>query len=141
MLACDPYALPCDMDHKGKGRFKRAGGRIAVCGEARLLGRKADIEKYLASKPGGDLRADYMNIRGTMANGKRGVGGWNWTRNKKFIFDALEYDLELRLVTNPDAPLRAGGNTYQRELKFLADKGCSWHRVSDYWRVFKARTA
>jgi hypothetical protein len=74
-----------------------------------------------------------------MANGKAGVGGWNWTRNKAFIDDAIASGNEIRLVTNPDAPLYSGGNVYQRELKYLKDKGYGWEQVGDYWRLTRVR--
>jgi hypothetical protein len=60
------------------------------CGGPVLLGRKADIEDYVAGKPGGGFDADFLHIRGTYGRGKKSVGGWNWTRNKGFIDDALE---------------------------------------------------
>jgi hypothetical protein len=104
-----------------------------------LLGRKADIEAYMASKSGGVFDADFLNIRGTMAGGKKGVGGWNWTRNKRFIDDALDSGKEIRLVTDPNAPLYEGGNTYQRELRYLKDRGYRPEQVGDYWRVVRAR--
>ena len=104
-----------------------------------MLGRKGDIEDYIASKPDGEFDADFLNIRGTMDKGRKGVGGWNWTRNKRFIDDALSSDNEIRLVTDPDAPLYSGGNTYQRELQYLQDKGYGWEQVDDYWRVVRVR--
>ncbi len=74
-----------------------------------------------------------------MAKGRKGVGGWNWTRNKRFIDDALEAGREIRLVTDPGVPLYKGGNTYQRELKYLQGKGFGWVQVDDYWHVFRIR--
>ena len=75
-----------------------------------------------------------------MAGGSRGVGGWNWTRNKRFIDDALDSGSEIRLVTDPTRPLYKRGNTYQRELKYLRkNKGYGWEQVGDYWRVIKVR--
>jgi len=38
-------------------------------------------------------------------------------------------------VTDPARPLRAGGNTYQRELRYLAALGYRWQRCGDHWRV------
>lgn len=103
--------------------------------DARLLGRKCDIERFLAANPTSNLTADFLNLRGTMAGGRRGVGGWTWTRNKRFIADALTKGVELLLVTDPARPLRAGGNTYQRELRYLAALGYRWQRCGDHWRV------
>jgi hypothetical protein len=116
----------------GKVAAETTGGRVA------LLGRKADIEEYISWKPEIDFGADFLNIRGTMAGGKKGVGGWNWTRNKRFIDDALSQG-EVRLVTSPEEPLYMGGNTYQRELRYLSDKGYGWEPAEDYWRVVRAR--
>jgi len=31
--------------------------------------------------------------------------------------------------------LYRGGNTYQRELKYLKDKGYEWTSAGDHWRV------
>jgi len=70
-----------------------------------LLGRKVDIDEYIAGNPDKEFSADFLNIRGTMDDGKKGVGGWNWTRNKRFIDSAIENGQEIRLVTDPDVPL------------------------------------
>ncbi|HEY3684800.1 MAG TPA: LamG-like jellyroll fold domain-containing protein [Streptosporangiaceae bacterium] len=104
-----------------------------------LLGRLADMKQYIANKPEGSFDADFLNIRGTMANGKKGVGGWNWTRNKQFIDNAISSGREVRLVTNPDAPIYSGGNVYQRELKYLTSNGFGWERVDDHWRLVRTR--
>src|SRR5215467_824426 len=103
-----------------------------------LLGRLADTKAYMASKAG-SFDADFLNIRGTMAGGKAGVGGWNWTRNKAFIDNAIAAGREIRLVTDPEAPLYSGGNTYQRELKYLIDNGFGWQQADDYWQVIRVR--
>ena len=108
-----------------------------------LLGTKADIQSYMASKPEGEFDADFLNIRGTMAGGKGGAGGWTWTRNKAFIDDALNAGKEVRLVTDPNPSLPAppggwpyvGGNTYARELNYLIGKGYGWQPVDDYWQI------
>ncbi|MEU0413506.1 polymorphic toxin-type HINT domain-containing protein [Streptomyces griseorubiginosus] len=72
--------------------YVTAGGQdLLVHNSTCLLGREGDIDDYLDGSPGID--ADVLNLRGTM-NGKRGqkgakgVGSWNWTRNKRFIDDA-----------------------------------------------------
>lgn len=103
-----------------------------------LLGRKTDIEKFLERNPRATASADFLNLRGTMAQGKRGVGGWTWTRNKRFMTDALLRGIEIVMVTDPDRPIHAGGNTYQRELRFLAGKGYRWTRSGEHWRVVPA---
>lgn len=108
-------------------------------GSARLLGRKRDIERYLARNPTADVTADFLDLRGTMADGRRGVGGWTWTRNKRFIVDALAQGQKVLLVTDPERPLRSGGNTYQRELRYLAAMGYRWERSGDHWRVRRTR--
>jgi hypothetical protein len=53
--------------------------------------------------------------------------------------DALNSGTEVRLVTNPNEPLYKGGNTYQRELRYLQDKGYGWQPVGDYWQVVRVR--
>lgn len=65
----------------------------------------------------------------------KGAGRYWWTRNKRFIDDALDRGDELRLVTNPNQPLYQGGNVYQRELKYLQDRGYRWIPKDDYWVV------
>jgi hypothetical protein len=101
----------------------------------RLLGRKSDIEHYLVLNPSANVTADFLNLRGTMARGKRGVGGWNWTRNKRFITEALARGDEILLVTDPELPIRSGGNTYQRELRYLGSRGYRWERSANHWRI------
>ncbi|GAB3505781.1 RHS repeat-associated core domain-containing protein [Phytohabitans suffuscus] len=105
-----------------------------------LLGRRADIEDYVASKPGVDF--NILNVRGNMRgknDSTKGVGAWNWTRNKRFINDALDRGDEIRLVTNPQAPMYRGGNVYKNELRYLQGKGYGWETVDDYWRVVRVR--
>jgi len=34
-----------------------------------------------------------------------------------------------------------GGNTYQREFKYLTDNGFGWQQVDDYWQLFRTRAA
>ena len=65
----------------------------------------------------------------------KGAGRWNWTRNKSFIDDAIERGDEIRLVTNPNEPLYQGGNTFQRELRYLQDRGYTWQEQGDYWNA------
>jgi hypothetical protein len=103
-----------------------------------LLGQKLDIEQYLDLNPAVHASADFLNLRGSMAEGKRGVGGWTWTRNKKFMVEALTHG-EILLVTDPERPLHAGGNTYQRELRYLTAKGYRWERYGAHWRLVHGR--
>lgn len=65
----------------------------------------------------------------------KGAGRWNWTRNKRFIDGAIERGDEIRLVTNPNEPLYQGGNTFQRELRYLQDRGYTWQEQGDYWNA------
>ncbi|WP_141748454.1 hypothetical protein [Amycolatopsis mediterranei] len=51
----------------------------------------------------------------------------------------LNGDRDVRLVTDPCKPLCRMGNTYQRELKYLKDKGYTWQWIDDYWQVFRGR--
>ena len=89
-----------------------------------VLGRYiGGTERYIG-EPGFNV----LNVPG------KGAGRWNWTRNKRFIDDAIERGDEIRLVTNPYKPLYSGGNTYQRELKYLNQRGYGRFEPSgDYW--------
>ncbi|WP_254402036.1 hypothetical protein [Streptomyces sp. AC555_RSS877] len=71
--------------------------------------------------------------------GAKGVGSWNWTRNKRFIDDALASGRPIRLVTDPTKPLYSKDNVYQRELKYLQDKGYGWRKMDGYWEVVRIR--
>ncbi|MEU5438736.1 RHS repeat-associated core domain-containing protein [Streptomyces sp. NPDC020719] len=113
-----------------------AGHDALVHNSTCLLGTKKGIEDYL-SDSSGDF--DFLNVRGTMANGTKGVGAWNWTRNKRYIDDALASGTPIRLVTDPTKPLYRGGNVFQRELKYLEGKGYGWTQVDDYWEVVRVR--
>jgi RHS repeat-associated protein len=97
-----------------------------------VLGTYDDIRHYI--KRPGDFDADFLNIPGM-----KGPGSWNWTRNKRFIDDALASGKPIRLVTDPTKPLYIKGNVYQRELKYLRDKGYGWRKVDDYWEVVRIR--
>ncbi|MFI0976888.1 polymorphic toxin-type HINT domain-containing protein [Streptomyces sp. NPDC021093] len=102
-----------------------------------LLGNRPGINGHRAAHP--DLDFHVLNLRGTMANGTKGTGAWNWTRNKRFIDDALARGIPIRLVTDPTKPLYRLGNVYQRELKYLEGKGYGWRKVDDYWEVIRVR--
>ncbi|MFG3370523.1 hypothetical protein ACGF0K_36940 [Streptomyces sp. NPDC048156] len=71
--------------------------------------------------------------------GEKGVGGWNWTRNKRFIDDALKDGGSIRIVNDPTVPLYKRGNVFQRELKYLKDKGYGWREDGEYWEVYRVR--
>jgi hypothetical protein len=92
--------------------------------QVNVLGRYiGGTERYLG-EPGFNV----LNVPG------KGTGRWNWTRNKRFIDDAIERGDEIRLVTNPSKPLYSGGNTYQRELKYLNKRGYGrFEQSGDYW--------
>ena len=62
-----------------------------------------------------------------------GTGRWWWSRNRAFLDDAIARGDEIRLVTNPHAPLYSGGNVYQRELRYLRDRGFLFEQRDDYW--------
>lgn len=104
-----------------------------------LLGKYQDIKDYIAAAPPGTFDADFLNFQGTTKNGTAGVGSWTWTRNKRYIDDALAAGKELRLVTDPDTPIYKMGNVYQRELKYLKDNGYEWIPEGDYWVVVRVR--
>jgi len=98
-----------------------AGG----AGQVTVLGRfTGGVDAYVG-KPGFNT----LNLP------KSGTGRWNWTRNKSFIDDAINRGDEIRLVTNPNEPLYQGGNTFQRELRYLQDRGYTWQEQGDYWNA------
>ncbi|MGW4213107.1 RHS repeat domain-containing protein, partial [Lentzea sp. NPDC004789] len=97
--------------------------------EITILGRTANVEEYVAGKPG------YNTLKVPWA----GPGKWNWTRNKRFIDDAIASGGEVRLVTDPFTPIYEGGNFYQRELKYLKDRGFTFEARDDYWVVKRGR--
>ncbi|MEU6380463.1 hypothetical protein, partial [Streptomyces sp. NPDC046909] len=73
-----------------------------------------------------------------------GSGKWNWTRNKKFIDQALASGKPVRLVTDPNSPQYKRGNVFQRELKYLQGKGYGWRQVGfdenfPVWEVYRVR--
>jgi len=112
-----------------------AGSNPAIA----LLGKYQDIKDYIAAGPPGAFDADFLNFQGTAKKGTAGVGSWNWTRNKRYIDDALAAGKEVRLVTDPNTPIYEKGNVYQRELKYLKDNGYGWVPVDDYWVVVRVR--
>ena len=70
----------------------------------------------------------------------KGTGAWNWTRNKRFIDDAVSRGDEIRLYVDPANPLYRGGNVYQRELSYLNNRGYNhFEQVDDYWVVTRGR--
>ena len=104
----------------------KAGTEVAeevATRQVTVLGRYVGgTERYLG-EPG-------FNVLNAPA---RGTGRWNWTRNKRFIDDAIERGDELRLVTDPHKPLYSGGNDYQRELDYLRKRGYDFEQSGDYW--------
>ncbi|MFE4663781.1 polymorphic toxin-type HINT domain-containing protein [Streptomyces sp. NPDC056716] len=68
-----------------------------------------------------------------------GVGRWNWTRNKRFIDDALASGREIRLVTDPAALRYEKGNVFAKELRSLQGKGYGWRKEGSYWVVVPVR--
>jgi len=105
-----------------------AEGAEAAAGGARqvtVLGRYTGGVDAYVGKPGFNT----LNLP------KSGTGRWNWTRNKRFIDDAIDRGDEIRLVTNPNEPLYQGGNTFQRELRYLQDRGYTWQEQGDYWNA------
>ncbi|MEJ3743812.1 DNRLRE domain-containing protein [Actinomycetes bacterium KLBMP 9797] len=143
------YVTAGDADVLVHNCATRAAGGTAGSGKITLLGRKGDIEDYM-KKHGGTkgFSADFLNIKGTQharyPGGRvnkwaKGSGSWNWTRNKRFMNEAIERGDEIRLVTDPNQPLYKTGNTYQRELKYLKKKGFGWTPSGDHWRLMRVR--
>ncbi|MEZ0110110.1 YD repeat-containing protein [Catenulispora sp. EB89] len=112
-----------------------AGSNPAIA----LLGKYQDIKDYIAAGPPGAFDADFLNFQGNAKKGTAGVGSWNWTRNKRYIDDALTASKEVRLVTDPNTHIYEKGNVYQRELKYLKDNGYGWVPVDDHWVVVGVR--
>ncbi|MFD3504552.1 hypothetical protein [Streptomyces sp. NPDC058678] len=54
-----------------------------------------------------------LGKNGEVAVGAKGTGSWNWTRNKRFIDDALASGAPIRLVSDPAKSLYAKGNVFQ----------------------------
>jgi hypothetical protein len=46
---------------------------------------------------------------------------------------------DIRLVTDPTKVFYEGANGYQRELRYLRDKGYGWQKVGQYWEVVRLR--
>jgi len=102
------------------------------CGQTTILGTLRGILDYEKSNPGADLNVLRLN--------DKGPGSWNWTRNKRFIDDAIENGDELKLVSNPYGPRYIGGNVFARELKYLESKGFGIEATSDgLWKAVKLR--
>jgi hypothetical protein len=118
-----------------------AGTAVLVHNSTCILGITDDIGRYTRARPGVDFGDDILNLRGTMKGprGGKGVGAWTWTRNKRFIDDALANGKTIRLVTDPTKVFYEGANGYQRELRYLRDKGYGWQKVGQYWEVVRLR--
>ncbi|WP_406490673.1 polymorphic toxin-type HINT domain-containing protein [Streptomyces sp. NBC_01604] len=106
-----------------------------------VLGTSTDIRNYRAAHASEKL--DILSISGQAKDGARGVGAWNWTRNKRFIDEALADGRPIRLVTDPNKARYVKGNVFNRELKYLQGKGYSWRQVEfgdqPAWEVYKLR--
>jgi hypothetical protein len=50
-----------------------------------------------------------------------------------------KYMGDIRLVTDPTKVFYEGANGYQRELRYLRDKGYGWQKVGQYWEVVRLR--
>lgn len=129
-LEVPPCTRPCDLARYGdEGVFRRGGGvRVAVPRRLiTVLGRfKGGTEKYI-----GEPGYNALNLP------SKGAGRWNWTRNKRFLDDAIERGDEIRLVTNPNARQFSGGNVFQRELRYLRDRGYRFLPQGDQWIALK----
>jgi hypothetical protein len=104
-------------------------GEVLGSGEVTVLGRYRGGTEAFVGKPGFkelDLPSN-------------GTGRWYWSRNRAFIDDAITRGDEIRLVTDPHAPLYSGGNVYQRELRYLRDLGYWFEQSGDYWVAVPGR--
>ena len=100
-----------------------ASGRVTVLGRFR-----GGTEEYLG-KPG-------FNVLDLPS---KGTGRWYWSRNEAFIDDAIAAGDEIRLVTNPYEPIYSGGNTFQREIRYLKDLGYTFQESGDHWVAVPGR--
>jgi len=117
-------------DVTGLARLTTRAGRTAgladeVVGarQVTVLGRYSGGTDAFVGKPG-------FNVLDLPS---KGTGRWYWSRNRAFIDDAIARGDELRLVTDPYAPLYSGGNVYQRELRYLRDLGYTFQQSGDSW--------
>lgn len=69
----------------------------------------------------------------------KGPARWYWSRNKAFIDEAIASGDEMRLVTNPFVPIYSQGNTFQREVRYLKDRGYGFEEVGDHWVAVPGR--
>jgi len=101
----------------------------AASGQVTVLGRfRGGTEEYLG-KPG-------FNVLDLPS---KGTGRWYWSRNEAFIDDAIAAGDEIRLVTNPYEPIYSGGNTFQREIRYLKDLGYTFQESGDHWVAVPGR--
>jgi hypothetical protein len=88
-----------------------------------VLGRKVDVRDYR-----GKAGFNVLDLP------DKGAGRYRWSRNKKWIDEAIERGDEIRIVgTDPTAPIYRGGNFLQREIRYLRDRGYTFRKVDDYW--------
>jgi RHS repeat-associated protein/uncharacterized repeat protein (TIGR01451 family) len=114
------------------GKARRALGAaddVGGAGQVTVLGRYRGGTEAFVGKPG-------FNVLDLPAQGH---GRWYWSRNRAFIDDAIGRGDEIRLVTDPHAPLYSGGNVYQRELRYLRDLGYRFEHSGDYWVAVPGR--
>ena len=101
----------------------------AASGQGTVLGRfRGGTEEYLG-KPG-------FNVFDLPS---KGTGRWYWSRNEAFIDYAIAAGDEIRLVTNPYEPIYSGGNTFQREIRYLKDLGYTFQESGDHWVAVPGR--
>jgi hypothetical protein len=127
--AAAPLAREAVIGTVGRSGAAVGSGASTAAKEITILGRTLNVDEFVG-KPGHNTLS--ISI-------KQGPGSWNWTRNKRFIDDAIERGDEIRLVTDPFEPLYRGGNYYQRELKYLRDRGYIFVERDDYWVVTRGR--
>jgi RHS repeat-associated protein len=94
-----------------------------------VLGRYADVQRAIAA----DSQLNALSLPA------KGTGRWYWHRNQVFIDNAIARGDEIRMVTNPTQPLFAGGNTFQREIRYLRDLGYTFKQTGDHWVAVPGR--
>lgn len=121
-----------DVIHDGSA----ATGTDASGGSRQItaLGAWNDIKDFLG-KPGYNV----LNLPW------KGPGRWNWTRNKRFIDDAIDRGDKVRAYTNPHPPRTSPpggrpwrrGNVFDREVKYVESKGYNFvkHPSYNYWKL------
>ena len=125
----DEFAGVGSSMRSGAPQATRVADDVVGASQVTVLGRYRGGTEAFVGKPGFNV----LDLPG------KGTGRWYWSRNRAFIDDAIARGDEVRLVTDPHAPLYSGGNVYQRELRYLRDRGYRFEQSGDYWVAVPGR--